>query len=358
MALRRVVVSSLGQVSALGTNVADAWNALCGGRLQAGDSILKVPSSLDVKSHYLDMQLTKEPQFAWTLAASVEAFEIGKLDPDEKLQERIGLVTTNPCSSILSLKELSEASSPNTLPRNLGLTLFPGILTGALAHTLKVRGPVMSFTGLENAGLNGIGEGYKIIQRGEADIVIVAGCSPTYDAELIKSLEGRMTDEVQFSEAAGVVVLEDYQHAVNRKARLLAEVRGFRNYRLKEFDEKIKKEMIKALLSEAKVEKPSIAVVSASNMIAEGSFMKRFNQNIKTTSFRKSIGYSFGTTSLMETIFGVMCLKQGIVPGLNSQEKGLSNAVHKLKKQKLGSALLLSQAFTGEFSTILLSKLE
>jgi 3-oxoacyl-[acyl-carrier-protein] synthase II len=358
MALRRVVVSSLGQVSALGTNVADAWNALCGGRLQTGDSVLKVPSSLDVKSHYLDMQLTKEPQFAWTLAASVEAFEIGKLEPDEKLQNRIGLVTINPCSSIQSLKELSQASSLNTLPRNLALTLFPGILTGALAHTLKVRGPVMSFTGFENAGLNGIGEGFKIIQRGEADIVIVAGCSPTYDDELMKTMKAKLVDDIQFSEAAGVVVLEDYQHAVNRNARLLAEVKGFRNYKLKDFDEKIKKEILRSLLSEAKVEKPSIAVVSSPKIMAEGNFMKRFNQNIRTTSFRQSTGYSFGATSLLETIFGVMCLKQGIVPGLYSHEKGLHNAEHKLTKQKLNSALVLSQAFTGEFSTILLSKLE
>ena len=222
-----------------------------------------------------------------------------------------------------------------------------------------MRGPTVSFTGFDNSGLNAIGEGYNLIQRREADIVLVGGCSPTYDQHLIMSLEGRMTDSVNYSEAAGVIILEDYEHAVNRKARLLAEIRGFSNYTLNDFDEKIKKEIITDMMSSAKVDKPSLAVIDGSSLYHEGSFIKKLYPNTKISSFRKFTGYSLGATSLLESIFTVMCLKQGVIPGLySSTNKTQNHVVQKITKQKLDSALVVSQSFTGEFSSIILSKLE
>lgn len=257
--MKRVVVTGLGAVTPLGNDVASTWAAVCAGRSGAGAVQSFDASSLPVRiaaeatgfdpSERLDRrQAARLDRFAqMAVHAAIEAWQqasIGRHDP-----ERCGAVIGSGIGGLLTIIEehhnlISEGPrrvSPFMVPK-----LMPNGASAAVAMTLGLRGPNMAVGSACATGAHAIGEAARMIERGDADVMLCGGAEAAISALAMAAFArmgalstrnddpqtaSRPFDEARdgfvFGEGAAVIVLESEEHARSRSAEILGRVTGY-----------------------------------------------------------------------------------------------------------------------------------
>jgi 3-oxoacyl-[acyl-carrier-protein] synthase II len=258
---RRVVVTGLGLVSPVGNNVGDAWENLLAGRsgiatiTKFDHSGLSVHFGGEVKGFNIEDYISaKEARHMDTfihygIAAGTQAFKDSGLEVTEANSERIGVLVG---SGIGGLPMIEETHTEYTTrgARRISPFFVPGsiinMISGHLSINLNLKGPNVAAVTACTTGLHSIGLAARLIQYGDADVMIAGGAESTISPlgvggfAAARALSTRNDDPATASrpwdkdrdgfvlgEGSGVMILEEYEHAKARGAKIYAELSGF-----------------------------------------------------------------------------------------------------------------------------------
>lgn len=265
MTRRRVVVTGLGLISPVGNTVAEGWTNLLAGR-SGIDQITKFDASSfacrfagEVKDFKVEEYLsTKEARTMDTfihygLAASVQAVKDAGLPTNAELTEtqaeRIGCLVGSGIGG-LPLIEETHAELVARGPRRVSPFFVPASIINMISGHVSIRfgfqGPNLAIVTACTTGLHCIGEAGRLIEYGDADVMVAGGAEATVSPlgvggfAAARALSTRNDDPRTASrpwdkdrdgfvlgEGAGVLVLEEYEHAKKRGAKIYAELSGF-----------------------------------------------------------------------------------------------------------------------------------
>jgi len=258
---RRVVVTGLGCISPVGNTVAASWDALLAG--QSGiATITKFDASAfsthfagEVKGFNIEDYIPgKEARHMDTfihygMAAGMQAMQDSGLEVTEANAERIGVLVGSGIGG-LPMIEQTHAELTNRGPRRISPFFVPAsiinMISGHLSIKYGLKGPNLAIVTACTTGLHCIGEAGRLIEYGDADVMIAGGAESTVSPlglggfAAARALSSRNDDPATASrpwdterdgfvlgEGAGVMVLEEYEHAKARGAKIYAELLGF-----------------------------------------------------------------------------------------------------------------------------------
>lgn len=258
---RRVVITGLGCVSPVGNSVADAWNAILAGKSGIA-TITKfdaTPFSTnfagEVKNFNIEDYIPgKEARHMDTfihygVAAGMQAMRDSGLVVTEENADRMGVIVGSGIGG-LPLIEDTHAELTNRGPRRISPFFVPAsiinMISGHLSIIYGLKGPNMAIVTACSTGLHSIGVAGRMIEYGDADVMIAGGAESTISPlglggfASARALSSRNDDPATASrpwdkdrdgfvlgEGAGVMVLEEYEHAKARGAKIYAELLGF-----------------------------------------------------------------------------------------------------------------------------------
>jgi 3-oxoacyl-[acyl-carrier-protein] synthase II len=265
MSRRRVVITGLGLVTPVGNTVAEAWDNLIAGRSGIATITRFDAASYacrfagEVKGFNVEEYIpAKEARHVDTfiqygLAAAVQAVHDAGLPTGDALSEeqaeRIACVVGSGIGG-LPLIEETHAELASRGPRRISPFFIPGSIINMVAGHVSIRfgfkGPNLSLVTACTTGLHCIGEGGRLIEYGDADVVVAGGTEAAVSPlgvggfAAMRALSTRNDDPATASrpfdkgrdgfvlgEGAGVMVLEEYEHARARGAKIYAELAGY-----------------------------------------------------------------------------------------------------------------------------------
>ena len=258
---RRVVVTGLGCVSPIGNSVTDSWDALLAGR--SGIATITRFDASPFSTHFAgevkgfnveDYMPGKEARHMDTfihygMAAGMQAMQDSGLQVTEENAERIGVIVGSGIGGLPMIEQtLTELT--NRGPRRISPFFVPAsiinMISGHLSIKYGLKGPNIAIVTACTTGLHCIGEAGRMIEYGDADVIIAGGAESTISPlglggfASARALSSRNDDPATASrpwdkdrdgfvlgEGAGVMVLEEYEHAKARGAKIYAELLGF-----------------------------------------------------------------------------------------------------------------------------------
>ncbi|CAH1084045.1 beta-ketoacyl-ACP synthase II [Candidatus Nitrotoga sp. 1052] len=261
MAKRRVVITGLGIVSPVGTGISQAWQNIVDGK-SGITRITRFDTSLftskiagEVKGFDVNQYLSAKDArrmdvfIHYGLAAGMEAIKDAGIEVTEQNAERIGV---NIGSGIGGLPEIEDSHNDYLAagPRKISPFFIPGTIINMISGNLSImygfKGPNLSMVTACSTATHCIGESARLIEYGDADIMIAGGSEGSICALALggfssaRALSTRNDDPATASrpwdkgrdgfvlgEGAGVLVLEEYEHAKTRGAKIYAEVAGY-----------------------------------------------------------------------------------------------------------------------------------
>lgn len=258
---RRVVVTGLGIISPVGNDVGTFWQALIAGKSGIGPLMTFDASAFDSRiagevkdfepAKYIDpkdaRRMEKFAQYA--VAAAKQAFADSQLDASKEDPNRIGVVIGSGIGSLRIIEEEHKVYLEKG-PSRLSPFLIPMIImneaAGHVSIALGLKGPNSCVATACASGSHALGDAFRIIQYGDADIMLAGGTESCITALgvggfcALKALSKRndapqkasrpfdkLRDGFVMAEGAGLVVLESLEHAFKRNARIYAEMIGY-----------------------------------------------------------------------------------------------------------------------------------
>ena len=261
MTKRRVVVTGLGLITPVGIGVAESWANIINGQSGIG-KITKFdcsafPSQVAGEVKNFDPLAYIAPKDArrmdtfiqFGIAAGIEAFKDSGIEVNDSNSERIGVSVGSGIGGINLIESTGEVFDEGGV-RKVSPFFIPGtiinMISGNLSIMLNLKGPNVSIVTACTTGTHSIGDAARMIEYGDADVML-AGGSEAAITELsvagfssAKALSSRNDDPKTASrpwdrdrdgfvigEGAGVMVLEEYEHAKQRGAKIYAELSGY-----------------------------------------------------------------------------------------------------------------------------------
>ena len=414
MGRRRVVVTGLGCVSPVGNTVAESWASLLAGRSGIA-RITKFDASAfasqiagEVKG--LDMSLvvsTKEAKTMDTfiqlgLVAAAEAVADAGLPTganlSQDLAERIGCVIGSGIGG-LPMIEHTQQEYANRGARRISPFFVPASIVNLLAGHVSIKfgfkGPNLTIATACTTGLHCIGQGARLIQYGEADVVVAGGAESTVSPlgvggfAAMRALSTRNDDPAAASrpwdkdrdgfvlgEGAGVLVLEEYERAKARGAKIYAEVTGFGMSgdasHITAPDVDGPRRAMLAALKDAGLNADAIDYLNAHGTstplgdVNETNAIKAaFGDSAKklvVSSTKSMTGHLLGGAGGLESVFTIKAIQeQKIPPTINLHEAGegcdLDYCAHTARDAKVDHAMKNNFGFGGTNGTLVFSKI-
>ncbi len=258
---RRVVVTGLGVISPVGNDVSSAWSALLAGRSGVGPITRFDASALhcriagevkgfDVTSVMSAKEARRLDTFIhYGVAAATEALRDCGLEVTDANRDRIGCVIGSGIGGLPMIEE-NHSELLNRGPRRVSPFFVPGSIINMIGGTISImyglRGPNIAIVTACTTGLHSIGDAGRMIEYGDADVMLAGGAESTIcplglgGFDTMKAVSTRNDDPATASrpfdrdrdgfvlgEGAGIVVLEEYEHARRRGARMYCELVGF-----------------------------------------------------------------------------------------------------------------------------------
>jgi 3-oxoacyl-[acyl-carrier-protein] synthase II len=260
MSKKRVVITGLGAVTPLGNDIESTWNGILEGktgigpltRLNADDYPAKVAAELkdfDIEQYVERKEARKMDRFThYAVAASMMAVKDANLEINDENAHRTGVWIGSGIGGMETFENQYETFqkrgyrrvSPFFVPM-----IIPDMATGQVSIMLGAKGVNSCTVTACATGTNSIGDAFKVIQRGDADVMISGGAeapitkmsvagfcantalSTNTDPEKASRPFDANRDGFVMGEGAGIVVLEELEHALKRGATIYAEVTGY-----------------------------------------------------------------------------------------------------------------------------------
>ncbi len=412
MTKRRVVITGMGAVTPIGIGVDKFWNALLAGK--SGVSLIE---SIDTERHtvkiageikdkdfnpedYLDPKDAKRmdrfTQFA--MVAADEAIADSGIDEANIDPYRIGVIVSSAAGGfktfeknhIAMIEKGPTKGSPFTVPM-----LIVDMASGRISMKHGYKGINKAVVSACATGSHSIGDALRSIQYGDADVVVAGGCEATITTLGIGAFTAARTlskrndepekasrpydkdrDGFVMGEGAGVLVLEEYEHAKKRGAKIYAEIAGYgqtadaydmvapdpegkgaiKSMELALEDAGLKPEDIDYINPHGT--STGLGDIAESQAIAKIFGDKEHNKNLVVSSTKSMHGHMLGATGAVEGIVCVKAITEGKVPptiNLDNQDEHVANldyVPHKSREKKVHAALSNSFGFGGHNATL------
>ena len=413
MSRRRVVVTGLGLICPVGNAVEEAWQAI----LAARSGITRItrfdasafPSQIagevkgfDVSAYLSAKEARRYDTFIhYGLAASIQAIRDAGLDPGRENLERIGCVIGSGIGG-LPLIESTHDDYLKGGPRKISPFFVPGSIINMIAGQLSImygfKGPNLALVTACTTSNHCIGEGGRLIEYGDADVVIAGGSESTISPLGVggftapRALSTRNDDPATASrpwdrdrdgfvlgEGAGIVVLEEETHARARGAKIYAELAGYgmsadahHITAPREDGEGAARCMINALRN-ARLAPDQVDYINAHGTstplgdIAETVAVKRaFGEHaakIAISSTKSMTGHLLGAAGGIEAVFSVLAVHRQVAPptaNLFNVDPAcdLDYVPLKARETKIRAALSNSFGFGGTNGTLIFSRVQ
>ena len=258
---RRVVVTGLGVISPVGNDVPTAWGNVVAGksgigpitRFDAKDFRVRIAGEVrgfNVDDYMPAKEARRMDTFIhYGVAASMEAIRDSGLEITDANREMIGCMIGSGIGGLPMIED-NHSEFVGRGPRRISPFMIPGaiinMVAGNLSIMLGLKGPNMAIVTACTTGLHCIGAAGRLIEHGDADVMIAGGTESSVcplgvggfasmqalsvrndDPAAASRPFDRDRDGFVLGEGAGVLVLEDYEHARRRGARIYAELAGF-----------------------------------------------------------------------------------------------------------------------------------
>lgn len=405
--MRRVVITGIGAVTPVGNDIETMWDSLVNGKngidyIKSFDTEkLKVKVAAEVKdfdpTKYIEKkELRKTDLFCqYAIAAACQAVEdsgiIGTIE-DEKLGVYVGSGTGGmhtfftQCENMIAEKKIS----PFFIPMMIG-----NMAAGLIAIRFSAKGPCLPVVTACATSTHAVGEAFHAIKNGYADAIITGGAEAAITPLAIAGFSSCMAlstrndpnsssipfdkrrDGFVMGEGAGILVLEEYEHAVARGAKIYAEVAGYGNtcdaHHVTAPDPEAAgaARCVEIALKEAGITDDDTLYINAhgtstpANDKTETAAFKRalgekaYDAYISST--KSMTGHMLGATGAVEAIIAALAIKNGIVPptiGLEEPdpECDLNYVPNKAVEAPLTAAASTTFGFGGHNACIALKK--
>jgi 3-oxoacyl-[acyl-carrier-protein] synthase II len=409
---RRVVITGLGWVTSLGEDVEQVWDDLCAGKSGIGPitrwDASKYPTKFGGECSHFDVtkygvehreakRMDRFGQFG--MAASVSAVKDSGLDFEKEDRYRVGVLIGSGIGGIETLEEQNRILiergvsrvSPFTVPR-----LMVNAASGNVSIMFHIYGPNTAVATACATGSNAIGDAMRFIQHDQADVMI-AGGSEAALCELgmasfcaARALSTRNDDPARasrpwdkdrdgfvMSEGCGVVILEEYEHAKKRGAKIYAELIGYgmsgdgHHITAPPEDGRGAAMAMKLALKDAKLAPQDIEYINAHGTstplgdMAETSALKTiYGQHaykLTISSTKSQMGHLLGASGGVEAIISALAVSRNLVPptiNLEDPAEGcdLDYVPNKARDLHLTYAMSNSFGFGGHNASLLFKK--
>jgi 3-oxoacyl-[acyl-carrier-protein] synthase II len=408
---RRVVITGLGLVTPLGIGVKETWTALCKGQSGISEITRFDASGFDTKiageiknfhpKDFLSKKEVKRTQLfiAYAVAASRMALEDSGLIIDKTNENSVGVLTG--CglgglhlleqTTVILQKKGPKRVTPFFIPMMIG-----NMASGMISIYLGAKGPNSSIATACASGTHAIGDAFKIIERGGADAMITGGVesviTPTCIAgfNAMKALSTRNDapekasrpfdrdrDGFVVGEGCGILILETLDAALERGARIYAEVFGYGmsgdgfHIAAPAPDGEGAARCMTAALTDAKMAGDEIDYINAHgtstplNDVYETkaikSVFKEKASSLAISSTKSMTGHLLGGSGGIETVFTALTISEGIIPptiNLDHPDENcdLDYVPNKARKMDVKTAMTNSFGFGGTNATLILKK--
>ena len=363
MSRRRVVVTGLGLISPVGNGVAEAWNNVLAGKSGVGQITRFDTEGFacriagEVKGFNVENYLTAKDArrmdvfIHYGVAAGVDALKDSGLEVTDANRHRIGVNVGSGIGGLPIIENTHETYTKGG-PRKISPFFIPStiinMLSGTLSIHLGLQGPNISVVTACTTGLHCIGVGARTIAYGDADVMLCGGAESTITPLAVggfasaKALSTRNDDPEGASrpwdierdgfvmgEGAGVLVLEEYEHAKKRGARIYAELIGFGMsgdaYHMTAPNTDGPRRSMVSALADAGVNPDEVQHINAhgtSTLLGDKNEVEAIRQAMGEDAARKVVvsstksmtGHLLGGAGGLEAAFTVLALRDQVAP--------------------------------------------
>ncbi|MFW5646720.1 MAG: beta-ketoacyl-ACP synthase II [Acetivibrio ethanolgignens] len=409
---RRVVITGLGAVTPIGNTVADFWAGIRSGKVGIGEitrfdtTEYKVKLAAEVKDfsteNLMDFKAAKRMErfSQFGVAAAVEAFSDAELSMEAEDSYRIGVIVGSGIGSLEIIereyKKILEKGPARVNPLMVPL-MISNMAAGNISIRLGLKGKCTNVVTACATGSNSIGDALRAIQHGDADVMLAGGCESCICPTGIAGFTAltaltTVTDPLRASipfdkdrsgfvlgEGAGIVVLEELEHAKRRGARIYAELAGYGStadaYHITspaEDGESAARAMTLAM-EEAKVSPEEIDYINAHGTSTRHNDLYETRairaalgaaaDKVAVNSTKSMTGHLLGATGAIELIVCVKSLEEGFIHQTmgtreTEEECDLNYVLGAPLERQIKCAISNSLGFGGHNAALLVKKYE
>ena len=408
---RRVVVTGLGAITPLGNSAQESWESAIAGKSGVGP-ITKFDSTsfstkiaAEIKNfdplQFMDKKEVRryDDFILYALAASEMAMADAALTIGPEIAERTGVIIGSAIGGLATLereKEVVLKSGPRKISPFAIPAILPNLASGLVSIRFGAKGPINCAVTACAAGTSAIGDAYKTIAYGDADIMITGGAEAAVTTlgiggfNSMRALSQR-NDEPQkasrpfdkdrdgfvVGEGSGIIILEELSVALARGARIYAELAGygctsdaFHLAAPPPGHEGAARSML-AAMRDAGVNATDIDYINAHgtstplNDLYETQAVKALFQEhaykLLISSTKSMTGHMLGATGGVEALFAVKSLAEGVIPptiNLDNPdpECDLDYVAHTARRQEINTAMSSTFGFGGVNSVLIFKK--
>ena len=414
MSKRRVVVTGMGCVTPYGIGIDNFWNNIKNGKsgikehnLDKEKHLVKVAGQVPVDINvekYIDSKEAKrlDKSIIYALIAAEEAYTDSGLDLEKEDRTRIGVIVSTAAGGLVVVttgyKEMMNRGfhkcSPFTVPM-----MIANMASGKISIKFGLRGPSKAVLSACATGAHSVGDSYRTIQCGDADIMFAGGAESSvcdfgigaFTSARTLSKSDRAPEEVSrpydkdrdgfvLSEGGAVLIFEEREHAIKRGAKIYAELTGYGQssdaYDMVAPDPEGKgaELAIRNCLKEADKSPKDVDYINmhgtsthlgdlAESKTVERVFgNKKTNSNLLVSSTKSMTGHMLGAAGSAEAIVAVKTIVEGIVPptinliNIDPEVADLDYVANKARAKDVKVALSNSFGFGGHNAVLMFEK--
>ena len=411
MSKRRVVVTGVGMVSPVGNNVEDSWAAV-----KNGKSGIAPITSFDVSayttrfggsikdfdvSQYIPLKDARKMDLfiQYGMAAGIEAITDSGLEVTDENRGRIGAAIGSGIGGIGSIEKTREILETRG-PRKISPFFVPGSIVNMIGGNLSIKygfqGPNIAIVTACTTGTHNIGVAGRMIQMGDADVMVVGGAEMATtpvglggfaaaralscrndDPEAASRPWDKDRDGFVLSDGAGVLVLEEYEFAKARGAKIYAELSGFgmsgdaHHMTSPPADGSGAAASMRNAVNDAGINPADIDYVNAhgtstnagdlAESLAVESVFGAAAKEVAVSSTKSMVGHLLGAAGSIEAVFSVLAIRDGVAPptiNLDNPAEGckLNYVPHTAQEKTIDVAMSNSFGFGGTNGTVIFNR--
>lgn len=412
MSARRVVVTGIGAVSPVGNSAEESWEAVINGksgigaltRLDAEQFPVKVAAEVkdfDIEQYIDRKEARKMDRFThYALAASIMAMKDANLETlDEETALRTGVwigsgiggMETHEQQFELFQKRGYRRVSPFFVPM-----MIPDMASGQVSIHFGAKGINSCSVTACASGTNSIGDAFEVIRRGDADVMISGGAEAPITTMAVAGFCANKAlsmnpdpatasrpfdanrDGFIIGEGAGIVILEEYEHAVKRGAKIYAEVVGYgstgdaHHITAPAPEGEGAARAMQQALEQSGADLTEVGYINAHGTstpyndefetMAAKTVFGDHAKNLMISSTKSMTGHLLGAAGGLEAIFTVKALQEGIVPPTMNYETSdekcdLDYVPNEARKADVKYAMSNSLGFGGHNASLMFKKI-
>ncbi|OPX55256.1 3-oxoacyl-[acyl-carrier-protein] synthase II [Oceanospirillum multiglobuliferum] len=412
MPRRRVVVTGLGLVTPLGNNVKDSWDGILAGKsgiapiehfdttgfaTRFGGSV----KGFDIAEYMSPKDARKMDTFIqYGMAAAIQAVADSGLECTEENASRIGVAIGSGIGGLPMIEKNHDVLLAGG-PRKISPFFVPGSIINMISGNLAIRygfqGPNIAITTACTTGTHNIGYSARTIAYGDADVMIAGGAEMATtplglggfaaaralstrndDPTAASRPWDRDRDGFVLSDGAGVLVLEEYEHAKARGATIYAELTGFGmsddayHMTLPPSDGRGAAASMGNAIKDAGINPEQLNYINAHGTstpagdVAESQAVEKVMgdaaKSVAVSSTKSMIGHLLGAAGAVEAVFTVLAIRDQVAPptiNLDNPAEGcnLDYVPHTARSMTIDHALSNSFGFGGTNGSLLFSRI-